>query len=308
MRKTTEQFITEATAKHGDLYSYEYSKYTKALDKVEIHCNTCNNAFWQKASNHLTGQGCPTCKGNGKRLTVLELQAALDDLYGETCTFDLSTYKSQQSYISLICNRCDRHYTKKVEKLLKRNQACTSCNRKAAGYKNRVTQNQFEARANKAHGDKFDYSKTVYITMHTPITIICNGCSQEFQQTPHNHLKGSGCPDCSRADQGWGSSRFRGKPTIFYVVSLGNSSYKVGITTRSVTSRYSGESVNIKILYQTTFLDGLDAWNLEKLVLQRLSTAKYSGPSLLTRTGTKEILTVNPVEYLQQLIKEIYEF
>ena len=46
------------------------------------------------------------------------------------------------------------------------------------------------------HGDKYDYSKVVYIKNHTKVCIICP-IHGEFWQTPHHHLQGHGCPECA---------------------------------------------------------------------------------------------------------------
>ena len=53
----------------------------------------------------------------------------------------------------------------------------------------------FIERAKEVHGDKYNYSKVNYINAHTKVCIICPEHG-EFLQTPHNHLKGSGCPKC----------------------------------------------------------------------------------------------------------------
>lgn len=37
-RKTTEQFVAEAKAIHGDKYDYSKTKYINSRDKVEIIC------------------------------------------------------------------------------------------------------------------------------------------------------------------------------------------------------------------------------------------------------------------------------
>ena len=55
----------------------------------------------------------------------------------------------------------------------------------------------FIEKAKKIHGDKWDYSKTEYVKCMTKVTIICP-THGEFQQTPNNHLKGQGCPDCAK--------------------------------------------------------------------------------------------------------------
>ena len=54
----------------------------------------------------------------------------------------------------------------------------------------------FIEKAKKKHGDKWDYSKTEYVNARTKVTIICP-THDEFQQTPNNHFKGHGCPDCA---------------------------------------------------------------------------------------------------------------
>ena len=59
----------------------------------------------------------------------------------------------------------------------------------------------FIEKANKKHNNKFDYSKTEYINAKTKVTIICP-IHREFQQTPNDHLKGQGCPDCVNKTEG----------------------------------------------------------------------------------------------------------
>jgi hypothetical protein len=54
---------------------------------------------------------------------------------------------------------------------------------------------EFIEKAKQVHGNKYNYSKTVYIKYHLKIKIICP-IHGEFEQTPHRHLKGSGCNQC----------------------------------------------------------------------------------------------------------------
>jgi len=56
---STSQFIVKATDLHKDRYSYVYTDYTKATEKVSILCNHCNRVFQQTPNKHLQGQGCP---------------------------------------------------------------------------------------------------------------------------------------------------------------------------------------------------------------------------------------------------------
>lgn len=54
----------------------------------------------------------------------------------------------------------------------------------------------FKIKAEKIHGDKYDYSNSVYNGKNNNVTIFCNTCSALFITNPDNHLQGKGCPSC----------------------------------------------------------------------------------------------------------------
>lgn len=62
---------------------------------------------------------------------------------------------------------------------------------------NQLTTERFIEKARFVHGDKYDYSKSEYKRTNDKVCIICPEHG-EFWQTPHNHLKGTGCPKCSK--------------------------------------------------------------------------------------------------------------
>ena len=53
-------------------------------------------------------------------------------------------------------------------------------------------------KAIKINGDKYDYAKVMYTTIYDKICIVCP-IHGEFWQTPHDHLKRSGCPKCNQS-------------------------------------------------------------------------------------------------------------
>lgn len=62
--------------------------------------------------------------------------------------------------------------------------------------KEKLNKNTFISRAKEIHGDKYDYSKTIYVKAKEPVTIICRKHG-EFKQRPQDHiLKACGCPKC----------------------------------------------------------------------------------------------------------------
>lgn len=70
----------------------------------------------------------------------------------------------------------------------------------------RVTQEEFIRRARAKHGDKYDYSKTVYNGMNEFLTIICP-IHGEFQQLACVHLK-HGCRKCAEEKRRLGRELF----------------------------------------------------------------------------------------------------
>ena len=59
---------------------------------------------------------------------------------------------------------------------------------------------EFIAKAKEIHGDKYDYTKAVYITSKTKMTLICP-IHGEFEQRPYDHLSGKHCQKCSHIDK-----------------------------------------------------------------------------------------------------------
>lgn len=59
-RKTTEQFIAEAKAIHGDKYDYSKVAYIDTHTKVCVIC-PIHNEFWTIPCDHLHKHGCPHC-------------------------------------------------------------------------------------------------------------------------------------------------------------------------------------------------------------------------------------------------------
>lgn len=62
--------------------------------------------------------------------------------------------------------------------------------------RNKITTEIFIERAMKVHGDKFDYTNTLYQKLDSKVSILCH-THGIFQQNAADHLNGNGCPGCS---------------------------------------------------------------------------------------------------------------
>lgn len=60
-----------------------------------------------------------------------------------------------------------------------------------------LTTEEFIEKAKKLHGDKYDYSQTVYVRNRDKVIIICPKHGP-FNQRGADHLSGHGCPGCQR--------------------------------------------------------------------------------------------------------------
>jgi len=71
------------------------------------------------------------------------------------------------------------------------NRGCPKCSNRYI-----PTTEEFIESAKSIHGDKYDYSKTIYKNNSTKVDIICPEHG-EFSQLPGNHIRlKQGCPIC----------------------------------------------------------------------------------------------------------------
>lgn len=187
MRKlTTEEFIAKSISLHGNTYDYSKVDYNSSRSKVCIICSE-HGEFWQKANNHLNGQGCPKCSGK-YHWTGLEW---LDEIYRKfpDTKYDYSKveYIGNKNKIIIICpvhgefeqspnNHLDGH-------------GCPKC----IG-RNKTT-DEIICEFKQVHGDLYDYSNVRYSNKRSKVEIICP-IHGSFMMLPNNHLLGGGCPKC----------------------------------------------------------------------------------------------------------------
>lgn len=188
--KTIEDFILEATAKHGDKYNYSEVKYDGTDAEVIIICKI-HGSFNQLSSSHLAGHGCHKCanitRGKNRRCDTKTFVKKAIQKHGNKYDYSKTVYEKTGIPIIIICK-----IHGKFEQLPERHifgHGCTTC----AGKMKKDT-DHFIKDAIEFHGDVYDYSKVDYVTSKLPVIIIC-GLHGEFNQTPNVHLR-SGCSKC----------------------------------------------------------------------------------------------------------------
>lgn len=192
-RKTTEQFISEALEIHKSFYSYEKSIYTGRANKVIITC-PIHGDFEQRAGDHLSGHGCSKCKNN----KLKQIKDSRDEfiekakrVHGNKYDYSKANYIDSQTKVCIICPEHGEFWQRPYSHIA--GHGCSFCYNDSKV----LSQEEFLKLAKLVHGDRYDYSKSVYINTKTPVEIICpiHGI---FWQTPNVHLSNkSGCPKCS---------------------------------------------------------------------------------------------------------------
>lgn len=66
--------------------------------------------------------------------------------------------------------------------------------------KEKLTSEGFISKAKEIHGEKYDYSKTIYKDNRSNIIVTCPEHG-EFKLKPKEHLNGKGCPECAEKER-----------------------------------------------------------------------------------------------------------
>ena len=186
-------FINESVQIHKNKYDYTKVKYINCNTKVCIICPE-HGEFWQTPRCHLRGSGCPKC---GKISTQMSNTISQEDfirkakeIHNNKYIYTKVVYKNNREKVNIICP-IHGEFKQSPSKHLS-GQGCPKC------YGNiKKTTEDFIKEAINVHGDEYDYSKSNYQGTNTKIEIICYKHGSFFQ-TPKNHLKGQGCPECSK--------------------------------------------------------------------------------------------------------------
>ena len=192
----TEEFIERAKQVHGDKYDYSKVEYKNAKTKVCIICPK-HGEFWQMPYSHLNKRGCKKCKyenfAKSKNMGINEFLKRAKEIHGERYDYSKSNYSGCEKKICIVCPIHGEFWQTPNNHL--HGHGCLECAKIERANKKRKDTNEFIERAREVHGDRYDYSKTVYKGALNPITIICKKHG-EFIQRPNDHLNGHGCPNC----------------------------------------------------------------------------------------------------------------
>ena len=189
-RKTHKQFIDELQIKNPSIQVV--GSYTGNKNKIACLCKVCNHEWYGLPNNLLKGQCCPVCSRkratDKQRKTHEQFQRELAEINPRVEL--LGKYIDTKTKLPIRCTRCENVWNAAPKELL-RGHSCPRC----YGSHKR-TQDEFIADLNKIN-DAIEVLGS-YVNAIERITVRCRACTHIWMPTPHDLLRGSRCPICSR--------------------------------------------------------------------------------------------------------------
>lgn len=202
---TKEQFIARARQSQGGRYDYSMVDFKGTKTKVIVLCGS-HGAFEVSPDNHMRGRGCPACgrerQADSHRKDVSSFIEGARSVHGDRYDYSRVAYHQAKAKVEILCTEHGAFWQTPDNHL--QGKGCQECRDKLASERLGWDTEEFIQNAQEKFGNRFDYSKVIYVDAWTPIKVICPEHG-EFQQNPVGHLHGThGCPKCadSRRNEG----------------------------------------------------------------------------------------------------------
>ncbi|WP_125921829.1 hypothetical protein [Hymenobacter lapidarius] len=299
----THAFIARAKETHGHRYDYSKTIYIGNSHNVAINCPE-HGKFEQKPSHHMKGSGCPACAGVA-RIDTPAFIARAQAAHGDRYDYSITVYAGRGRKLTIVCP--EHGEFEQLSKSHMNGNGCPSC----AIIANSHSTASFIARAQAAHENRYDYSKTVYTGRGCKVAIMCPKHGA-FERKARNHLEGSGCPMCGEARRteinrlSW-IARAKNRICYLYLLRIFDKDevfYKAGVTSDSVKRRFVGPqalnnySYEVLALHKST--NAAAVWEWEQSILETFSHLAYVpkrpfGGATECFSSCEEILAIFPL-------------
>jgi hypothetical protein len=203
--KNISEFMDGANIIHSYKYDYSKSNYINCDVKIIIICKE-HKEFEQTPYSHINEKsGCPKCAhkelGLSKRKTTNAFIIEAIKIHGNKYSYDKVEYLTCKDKVIIICPIQHHGDFEQTPNSHLGGSGCPKCANDLYAFNATFTNEEFIRRAFEKHGDRYDYSETIYINSQEQVKIICSEHG-EFEQIANNHLQGYGCPKCAHKELG----------------------------------------------------------------------------------------------------------
>lgn len=191
-----ELFIQKSTEIFGKKYDYTKVEYSTSKKPVIITCSL-HGDFLKTPNNHISKrQGCPKCTNELKsKLNSQGIEKFIEKskkIHGEKYIYTQVEYHNVNTPVTIKCPKHGNFSQRPFNH--SQGRGCPKCGRES------ITSDtiEFTEKAIGVHGNRYNYDKVNYNGALNKVIITCPSHG-DFSQTPNDHLKGSGCADCSES-------------------------------------------------------------------------------------------------------------
>jgi hypothetical protein len=187
---STSDFISNSISVHGDKYDYSKSEYTHSRVPIIIICKE-HGEYIKTPHEHITlKRGCTKCFFDRKRNKLSNFIDKSRKIHGDKYDYTKVEYVNNLSRIRIVCPKHGEFIQRAGHHMSGR--GCPPCSDDNQSY----TTEQFINKSMEAHGNLYDYSKSIYRNWKSGVKILCKKHGQ-FNQLAGEHIGGAGCPRCS---------------------------------------------------------------------------------------------------------------
>ena len=159
----------------------------------------------------------------GKRLTTEIFLERAKELHGDKYDYSKVIYIGSKDKVEIICPIHGSFHQKPNSHLM--GEGCKKCSQANVSFLPKATREDFIKRASEIHNNFYDYTKSIFIKMITPLIITCP-IHGDFKLAPSKHIgiRKSGCPHCLK-EKGITKARSNTKEFISKASILHNNLY-----------------------------------------------------------------------------------
>lgn len=196
IEKNRELFVQKSNEIFGNKYDYTKVEYFTSKKPVIITC-PLHGDFLKSPNNHTSKrQGCQKCTNELKsKIQSQGIEKFLEKskkIHGEKYLYTEVEYHNVNTPVTIKCPKHGNFSQRPFNHL--QGSGCPKCGRES------ITSDtiKFIEKTTKVHDNRYNYDKVNYTGALNKVTITCP-IHGDFSQTPNDHLKGTGCPDCSES-------------------------------------------------------------------------------------------------------------
>ena len=207
MRRTQEDFISEATELWEGRWDYSAVEFKTTKSAVTIGCRL-HGYFKQRPQEHLRHKvGCGLCSGSFMDTELFKDRAYR--VWGDRWDYSAVEYENSSKTLRIKCPQHNKTFYQTASNHLSGKVGCNACSGR------NLTTSEFVDKLKEVWGDRWDYSKTEFKTTDDKVIVTCPKHG-DFYQRAMSLLKGMvGCTECSgirlnpnsfmsRVQQTWG--------------------------------------------------------------------------------------------------------